>query len=153
MVARQRIAEREREAQGVPLHENFEYQERPWEFRSGEPVVKGTSRRFELDESGCPRSKYAALFDRRPEFDFLRESFLHAACGHRLERLEECFGEYLEREVVIDEDATHAVLRSAEQRREHFGVAPAMSDGPTGFAEEAWLFLVDCMCDEGRQFS
>ena len=73
-------------------HENFEYQEPPWEVRNGECVVKGTNRRFEADENGGPVSKYAALFDSRPEFDSLRESFLYAACGKRLERLERSFG-------------------------------------------------------------
>ena len=54
------------DAQDVPLHETFEYLEPPWEVRNGKCVVKGTSFPFEVDESGGPLTKYAALFDCRP---------------------------------------------------------------------------------------
>ena len=87
----------------MTLHENFEYHEPPWEVRNGERVVKGTSLRFEADGSGGPETKYAALFDRRPDVDSLRVSFLHAACGKRLDRLEESLGAYLESEEAKDE--------------------------------------------------
>ena len=41
---------------------------------------------------------------------------------------------------------------SIEDNHRHFDVAPPVSDSPPGFAVAAWSLLVDCMCDEGRQF-
>ena len=117
-------ADGEHAAHAVPRQEHFEYQEPPWELRNGEYMVKGTSRRFEADESGGPETKYAALFDRRPDFDSLRVSFLHAACGKRLERLEESLGEYLESDEASDEEATEAVLQYLEHCRGDFDVTP-----------------------------
>ena len=76
-----------------------------------------------MDETGGPFSKYAALFDSRPEFDNLRVSFLHATCGKNLERLADSLGEYLESGTVIDADGIAAVLQYLEECRAHFGVA------------------------------
>ena len=140
-------------AHAVPREENFEYQEPPWEVRNGERVVKGTSRTLHPDESGGLATKYAALFDGRPDFDSLRVSFLHAACGKRLQRLEDSLGEYLEREETTDDEAIAAVLEYLEQCRGHFDVSRPVSDSPAGFAQEAWSLLVECMCEEGRHFS
>ena len=43
-------------------------------------------------------------------------------------------------------------MGNIEQNHTHFDVAPAVSDSPPGFAVSAWPLLVDCLCDEGRQF-
>ena len=132
-----RTGDSDHEAHAVPRRHDFEYLEPPWEVRNGECVVKGTSRTFETDEHGGPVSKYAALFDSRPDFDCLRVSFLHAACGKRLERLEEALGEYLANEEAIDQDGTEAVLQYLEQCRSHFDVTSPMDASPASFAEQA----------------
>ena len=134
------------------MHETFAYLEPPWEVRNGECVVKGTSLPFEVGESGGPRTKYAALFDGRPQFDNLRVSFLRAAGGKELECLAEAFAEYLESGSAIDENSTEALVQYMQQCSAHFGVATPVDGSPRGFEDKAWPLLVDCMCDEGRQF-
>jgi hypothetical protein len=132
--------------------EKFEYLHPPCEIRNGEYVVKGTDCRFEIDDNGGPVSKYEALFDSRTQFDNLRVSFLHSACGQRLERLEQALVEYMSSDYAIDQDATQTVLQYLEQCREHFDVNQSMIECPAGFADSAWPLLVDCMCDETHQF-
>ena len=139
-------------AHADPREDIFEYQEPPREVRNGERVVKGTSLTFEPDEFGGPATKYAAFFDGRPDFVSLRVSFLHAACGKRLQRLEDSLGEYLERKVATDDEGIAAVLEYLEQCRGHFDVSRLVSDSPAGFAQEAWTLFVKCMCDEGGHF-
>ena len=102
---------------------------------------------------GGPLSKYAALFDFRPAFDSLRVSFLHAADGKRLERLGEALGQDLESVSAPDENGIAAVVEYMEQCGAHFDASTVVHGSPPGFEEEAWPILVDCMCDEGRQFS
>ena len=105
-----------------PREDTYGYQDPPWEVRNDGRVVKGTSLIFQPDEFGGPATKYAALFDGRPDFDSLRVSFLHAACGKRLQRLEDSLGECLEREDATDDEAIAAVLEYLEQCRWHFDV-------------------------------
>jgi hypothetical protein len=131
---------------------NFEFLQSPWEVRNGVCVVKGTKCRFEPDAQGGPFTKYMALFDSRTQFDNLRESFLHRACGRRLERLGQALVRYMDIEVAIDGGALQAVRQYLHQFRWCFDVTPSRIDCPAGFADSAWSLLVDCMCDEKRQF-
>ena len=96
--------------------------------------------------------KNAAWFDHRHEFDSLRVSFLHAACGKRLERLQDLLGECLDSGEILDPDATESVLRYLDECCDHFGVAPSVSCSPAFFADEAWPLLVECICDQQRQY-
>ena len=54
-----------------------------WESRLNELVVRGTSTPFVPGADGGPHSRYAALFDPRPEFNALRVSFLLQVAGDR----------------------------------------------------------------------
>ena len=89
------------------------------------------------DDSGGPSTKYAALFDRRSEYDSLRVSFLHTAGGAGLQLLQDSLFEYLD--TAPDQDAvlSERLWAYIEQNHTHFNVAPAVSDSPPGFAVSA----------------
>ena len=140
-------------------HADFDFLQVPWEVRNNELLVKGTDLKFAFDDNGGPTSKYAALFDTRHEFDSLRVSFLHAACGHRLTCLEDALAECVSRYENMDEHVVAGVLRRLEpvmeymnRFSEHFDVSPSICDSPPLFAEEAWPLYVDSVCDRKQQY-
>ena len=66
----------------------YDYMKKPWEMRNNCCIVCGTNTIFEINADGGPVTKYAALFDLRPEFDALRIAFLHQIGGKSLRRVE-----------------------------------------------------------------
>jgi hypothetical protein len=127
-------------ARAVAQEEEFEYQEPCFEMRGGRNIIKGTHFPFVADQNGGPLTKYAALFDKRAEYDCLRVSFLHAAGGPRLQLLQDSLFEYLDTAEDQDADVTqglwtyrgepHALrCRAARQRQppriRGGGVAPS----------------------------
>ena len=71
-----------------PQGEEWDFLQAPWEYRKGRCVVRGCDAPFRADASGGPVSKFAALFDARPEFAGLRFSFLKATCGVDMQELQ-----------------------------------------------------------------
>ena len=76
----------EKTERGSPV---FDYESPPCFFRGSERLVKGTSLKFQSNSEGGPCTKYEALFDSRPQFDYMRIGFLSEIGGWNLQILEE----------------------------------------------------------------
>ena len=61
--------------------EQYDFLQQPWEYRNDLYIVKGTTEILDPRDRTMPKSKYAALFDPRPQFNGLRYSFLYIVCN------------------------------------------------------------------------
>ena len=123
----------------------------PWEIRQGVSVVKGSDPAVEFDVADPfnPKSKYAALFDARSDFDCLRVSFLEAVVGENMERLADTLAD------VLDNLSAESLAKLAEFVdcfREVVRSVRMTSTPPLNYMERAWSVLVQCICDERQQF-
>ena len=113
--------------------------------------MKGTSLKFQSNIDGGPCTKYEALFDSRPQFDYMRIGFLSEIGGWNLQDLEERVHELASCKSLPNDDAETCLRCYISQCREYFADEGSATSPPPNFAQQAWPLLVQCICEEDEE--